>query len=93
MVSCVDVSVGVDVNTHSIFTTITTIITTTITTTTGDISSGGFGPTFGKPVAMGYVTPDMAKEGTEVSVKVRNKFLPCTVTKMPFVDTNYFRVE
>lgn len=59
----------------------------------GEITSGGFGPTFGKPIAMGYVTSEHAKEGTDVLLSVRGKFLPAKVTKMPFVRTNYFKPE
>ena len=57
------------------------------------LTSGGFGPTYGKALAMGYVPPDMSKVGTEVTVKIRNKMQPAVVTSMPFTETNYFRVE
>ena len=42
---------------------------------------------------MGYVAAEHAKEGSEVQIKVRNKMQPAVVTKMPFVETSYYRVE
>ena len=59
----------------------------------GEITSGGFGPTFGKPLAMGFVASEHAKEGTDILLSIRGKKLPATVTKMPFVQTNYFKPE
>ncbi len=57
----------------------------------GVITSGGFGPTIGGPVAMGYVRADLAKPGTALDVIVRGKSLPAQVTKLPFVKQNYYR--
>ena len=51
----------------------------------GTITSGGFGPTYGKALAMGYVETAFSKDDTKVSVSVRGKVLPAQVTKMPFV--------
>ena len=45
----------------------------------GEITSGGFGPTFEGPVAMGYVTQNMSTPGTELFAEVRGKSLPCAV--------------
>ena len=57
----------------------------------GKITSGGFGPTFGGPVAMGYVTPEFAAIDTEIYLSVRGKQLPARVAKTPFVPQNYYR--
>jgi aminomethyltransferase len=57
----------------------------------GQITSGGFGPTLGGPVAMGYVPIEFAKPGTAVFLSVRGKSLPATITKMPFVPPGFFR--
>ena len=57
----------------------------------GHVTSGGFGPTLGAPVAMGYVTAAAAAEGTELQAEVRGKLLPCRVAAMPFVQHNYYR--
>ncbi len=57
----------------------------------GKVTSGGFGPTVGGPVAMGYVTAEHAKVDTPLWGEVRGKRLPLTVTKMPFVAANVKR--
>lgn len=51
----------------------------------GVITSGTQSPTLGKAIAMGYVATDLAKEGTEVAVVVRDKHLKAKVVKMPFL--------
>ncbi|WP_104084090.1 glycine cleavage system aminomethyltransferase GcvT [Cryobacterium sp. Y11] len=50
----------------------------------GVITSGALSPTLGYPIAMAYVTPDLARLGTEVYVDVRGTRLPATVTSLPF---------
>lgn len=57
----------------------------------GHVTSSGFGPTLGKPVAMGYVAKAHAKKGTVVDLMVRGKPRTAVVTKMPFVKANYYR--
>jgi len=57
----------------------------------GQVTSGSFGPSVGKPVAMGYVTIEHAEPGTTVYAEVRGKRLPMAVTKMPFVTPGYYR--
>lgn len=57
----------------------------------GEITSGGFGPTYGKALAMGYVETASTVVGTKVMVNVRGKMMPCEVTKTPFVETTYFK--
>ena len=59
--------------------------------TIGVITSGGFGPTAGGPVAMGFVARKFIKAGTKVNLIVRGKARPATVTKMPFAPHNYYR--
>ena len=39
----------------------------------GEVTSGGFGPTVGGPVAMGYVVHDFAEVGTPLRLVVRDK--------------------
>ncbi len=60
-------------------------------TALGMITSGGYGPTAGKPVAMGYVSSASAKPGTAVSLVVRGKPLPASVVTMPFIAHRYYR--
>ena len=57
----------------------------------GEITSGGFGPTVGGPVAMGYVRADLAKVGTPLQLMVRGKALPAKVAAMPFAPHRYHR--
>jgi len=58
----------------------------------GEVTSGTFSPCLKKPIAMGYVDTPSAKAGTEVMLKIRNKMQKAAVTKMPFVNSNYYRV-
>ncbi|WP_416369025.1 glycine cleavage system aminomethyltransferase GcvT [Tritonibacter mobilis] len=57
----------------------------------GTITSGGFGPTVGGPVAMGYVTAEHAALATQVFGELRGKRVPVTVAKLPFVAANFKR--
>ncbi len=57
----------------------------------GRITSGGFGPTFGGPVAMGYVKTEFTAVDTEIFLAVRGRKLPARVAKMPFVPQRYYR--
>ena len=57
----------------------------------GRITSGGFGPTLGAPIAMGYVAVAHAQVDTHVEVTVRGKALPARVAALPFVKPNYHR--
>ncbi len=55
----------------------------------GQITSGGFGPTLGGPLAMGYVPAAFSQPDTQVQLIVRGKALPARVVAMPFVPQNY----
>jgi aminomethyltransferase len=57
----------------------------------GEITSGSFGPSVGRPIAMGYVTSDHAKVGASVRAMVRGKSLAATVTKLPFLESHQLR--
>ena len=57
----------------------------------GRITSGGFGPPVGGPVAMGYVAAAAAKIDTQLHAIVRGKQLPVRVAKTPFVQQRYYR--
>ncbi|MDB5553732.1 MAG: gcvT [Rhizobium sp.] len=57
----------------------------------GEVTSGGFGPSVDGPVAMGYVPISHAKPGTRIFAEVRRKFLPVTVTDLPFIKPTYKR--
>lgn len=53
-------------------------------TVLGEITSGALSPTLGHPIAMAYVTPSSADEGTAVFLDVRGTRIPATVTALPF---------
>ena len=57
----------------------------------GEVTSGGFGPSIGGPVAMAYVAPKWAPPGTRLWAIVRNKHLPVAVAPLPFVPLRYHR--
>lgn len=57
----------------------------------GEITSGGFGPTVGGPVAMGYVATDFAKPGTPLDLIVRGTPRPAKVAKLPFAPHRYVK--
>jgi len=60
-------------------------------TAIGKITSGGFGPSVGGPVAMGYVPRDLAVAGTEIALSVRGKSMPAKIEKLPFVKPGFYR--
>ncbi len=57
----------------------------------GQVTSGGFGPTFGGPVAMGYVKTEFTAIDTEIFLAIRGRKLPARVAKTPFVPQRYYR--
>jgi aminomethyltransferase len=57
----------------------------------GTVTSGGFGPSVDGPIAMGYVDTEHAENGTRLFAEVRGKYLPLTVSALPFVKQTYKR--
>lgn len=57
----------------------------------GTVTSGGFGPSVGAPIAIGYVTTELSKPGTKIFGEVRGKRLPVVVCDLPFVKPNFKR--
>lgn len=57
----------------------------------GRVTSGGFGPSLGAPLAMGYVQSSFAALETEVFAQVRGKLVPMIVVRTPFVPQRYYR--
>jgi aminomethyltransferase len=57
----------------------------------GRVTSGGFGPTVGAPIAMGYVEAAHATEGSPLSLVVRDVPRPAHVAPLPFVPSRYYR--
>ena len=57
----------------------------------GRITSGGFSPSLGHPIAMGFVPPQFKAPGTRLNVIVRGKAQGAEVVPMPFVPHRYVR--
>ena len=57
----------------------------------GRVTSGGFGPSVGAPIAMGYVARSAGAPGTLVSLMVRGKPLAARVSPLPFHPHAYHR--
>jgi len=57
----------------------------------GKVTSGGFAPTLGAPIAMAYVPAAMADIGTRIQLNQRGKVHEATVAAMPFVPHRYVR--
>ncbi|MDR3476024.1 MAG: glycine cleavage system aminomethyltransferase GcvT [Devosia sp.] len=57
----------------------------------GKVTSGGFSPSLGRAIAMGFVLKSFAESGTRLAVAVRGKAQPALVAPLPFVPHRYFR--
>ncbi len=57
----------------------------------GVVTSGGFAPSLGKAIALGFVPPAHAEPGTQLQVSVRGRAQPAEVVPTPFVPHRYFR--
>jgi aminomethyltransferase len=57
----------------------------------GKVTSGGFAPSLGAPIAMGFVPPALAEPGAKLGVVVRGKTQAAEVAPMPFVPHRYVR--
>lgn len=57
----------------------------------GKVTSGGYGPSLGGPIAMGYVDAASATVDTAVELMVRGKGRPAKVASMPFVKKRFHK--
>ncbi len=57
----------------------------------GALTSGGFAPSLGRPIGMGYVEAKAVKIGAPVHLIVRGKPVEATISSMPFMPHAYFR--
>lgn len=57
----------------------------------GRVTSGGFAPSVGAPIAMAYVPTPLAVPGTIIEIAQRGKAHRTTVTAMPFLPHRYVR--
>lgn len=54
-------------------------------TTVGRVTSGTQSPSLQKSIGMGYIRKELAKEGTEIFINIRNKAVKAVVVKPPFI--------
>ncbi len=59
--------------------------------TVGRVTSGGFAPTLGRPIAMGYVERQFSARGSRIDLIVRDRSLPAEIVNLPFVPHRYKR--
>jgi len=57
----------------------------------GVVTSGGFGPSYGGAIAIGFVPPALAVVGSTLKVIVRGKLQAAQVVASPFVPNRYVR--
>jgi aminomethyltransferase len=57
----------------------------------GAVTSGGYGPSIGTPVAMGYLPTSQATDGGTVFAELRGQRLPLRIAPMPFIPNTYKR--
>lgn len=57
----------------------------------GIVTSGGFSPSLQQPIAMAYVSSELAAVGTDLEIEIRGKRLSAKVAPMPFVPNRYHR--
>jgi len=57
----------------------------------GLVTSGTFGPSVNRPIAMGYVKLNFSKPGTKVLLEVRGKKYEANISELPFYKKNYAR--
>ena len=57
----------------------------------GAVTSGGFGPTVGGPIALGYVRAEHAAPARPLQLGIRGKPHPAKVVDLPFVPHRYQR--
>uniref|UniRef100_UPI002FCCFAFE glycine cleavage T C-terminal barrel domain-containing protein n=1 Tax=Methylobacterium sp. Leaf118 TaxID=2876562 RepID=UPI002FCCFAFE len=57
----------------------------------GHVTSGGFGPSLGAPVALGVLPTALAAPGTRVFAALRGQRLPAAVVPLPFVPAGFKR--
>jgi len=51
----------------------------------GNITSGTLSPILGHPIALGYVDKEYIDSEAQLNVKIRDKEIPLTIVKLPFI--------
>jgi len=55
----------------------------------GEVTSGTMGPSVKIPIGIGYVPASLAKEGSIIKIRIRDKALKARVVKFPFYKMNH----
>ena len=50
----------------------------------GKVTSGTQSPSLNKGIGLGYVKSDFSEIGKNLFIKIRDKFIPCTIVTVPF---------
>ncbi|TIX62491.1 MAG: aminomethyl transferase family protein, partial [Mesorhizobium sp.] len=59
----------------------------------GYVTSGGYGHTVGRSLAMGYVPTPLAADGTKLRVELLGEFYDAVVTAQPLYDPDGVRMR
>ena len=57
----------------------------------GQITSGGYGPSVGHPIAMASIQSDEAYSGNKLFTNLRNRQVPLSISSLPFTPHRYYR--
>mgnify|MGYP003624243063 CR=1 FL=1 len=57
----------------------------------GTVTSGGFSPSIGKPIAIGYINKKYTSVDTQLIVKVRDRIQHVKVVALPFLEHRYYK--
>jgi len=57
----------------------------------GHVTSGGFSPSLGQPIAMALLVRNVADEGNTLYAQVRDHRISVTVTPLPFIPHHYYK--
>ena len=50
----------------------------------GKVTSGTQSPSLNKGIGLGYVNSDFSEIGENLFIRIRDKFVPCTIVRVPF---------
>ena len=57
----------------------------------GTVTTGSYSPTLRRPIAMGYVASSLAVPDMRIYARVRDRLMPLTIVKLPFVSPRFYR--
>ncbi len=57
----------------------------------GAVTSGGFAPSLGHPIAMGYIASEYGEPGTQIDLDIRGRRHAAEIVALPFIPAQYKR--